>query len=364
MTTAATAHPVFQQALDNIQRTARLDPAFWPALRNGRGLRLDDLLGMRLAFEEGADDALFDHRLFDRLFVVHHVLARAYARYWHASVPDHAERLAMCELFLLHELLHVGQSAHSDVYYVHGHSTLDLFAGIDYDADAQALRMAFDLSWRGGGAPERKALWVRLLEAQFRGGMVFGHLENAPPAAAAATLAGARLRRQSVWGLQFARARAFLPESDAWKHMLGERVEWQWLPVGSAGPGSDLCDVPQVGPQDLAVPLLANFTVGGRMFKHTWLHARETEALAALLFQGELSRWNDAYRRLFTDEPFLTGRDAQDPGHSLPPAQAPAAVPSAGVTHHVTIDARNAQLTGSSLLNLGSITNAGQRRRT
>lgn len=365
MTAADIAQPMFSEALDAIQRYARGTPAFWPAPRNGRGLRLDDLLGLRLELATGAPGALFDHRVYDRVFQLYPQLTEAYLSYWNAAVPDPAERLAMCQLFLLHELLHVGQSAHSDVYLIDGRSTQDLYTGLDYMADAQALQLAFDMQAAGLGQAGRKAAWVRLMGAQLHGGAVFGAVDGGTASASVqASMEGARLRRQSVWALQYARAAAYLPESDGWAAALAERIEWQWLVPSSSGEpaGIDLCDQPRVEATALALPLRGHFTVGGRqMIRHEWLHPIELRALAALLFRTDLSGWHDAYRRLFDSHPFLTGRgpdgSAVQPGVTDEPL-----LPDASV-HPVKIRAPYAQVGNGSALYAHNIFNYRKKKR-
>lgn len=359
MTAADMARRVFSEALDAIQRAARQDPSFWPAPQDGRGLRLDDLLGLRLEFKPGARGALFDHRVYERVFELYPALTQAYSQYWQAAVPDPGDQLAMCELFLLHELLHVGQAAHSDVYFIDGQSTLDLFAGVDYAADVQALRMAFEMRAAGRERAARAALWVRMMSAQLHGGAVFGTVDRSDPAAAApASMEGARLRRQSVWALQYARAAAYLPESDGWGEALGERIEWQWLLPASGGVETsvDLCDQPHVDPAALAQPLRGHFTVGGRLvIRHEWLHPRERDALTALLFHGDQSRWNDAYRRLFDSHPFLTGRGPQGTAQQLDVADKKPG--DGGAARHIMIDARGAQISGGGAVYVERLSN-------
>ena len=310
-----------EHVLTAIQRAARHDATFWPELRSGRGLKLDDLLALRLDVSAGAPAALFDHRLFERVFVLHPPLIDAYAEYWQSAALQAELSWSMCELFLLHELLHVEQSAHSDVYLLAGPSSLDLFAGLDYFADARALRLAFHLNGPARNASERRSLWLRLLAAQFHGGRVFGRVDRANPLPTApeSSMDGPRLRRQSVWALQYARAAAHLydtdtdtdTDADAWDVALGERIDWHWLPIEESRLGPDLCDAPQVQAEALTQgPLQANFTLGERMVRHPWLLGAERQALADMLFAGDLSRWNEAYRGLFDAKPFLTGREA------------------------------------------------------
>lgn len=302
-----------EHALTAIQGAARHDATFWPELRSGRGLKLDDLLALRLDVSAGAPAALFDHRLFERVFVLHPLLIDAYAEYWQAVALQAELSWSMCELFLLHELLHVEQSANSDVYLLAGPSSLDLFAGLDYFADARALRLAFHLNGPARSESERRSLWLRLLAAQFHGGRVFGRVDHASPLPTApdSSMDGPRLRRQSVWALQYARAAAHLHDTNAWDVALGERIDWHWLPIEESRLGPDLCDAAQVQAEALTHgPIQANFTLGERMVRHPWLLGAERQALAAMLFSGDLSRWNEAYRGLFDAKPFLTGREA------------------------------------------------------
>ncbi|MEQ1763512.1 MAG: hypothetical protein ABL984_10250 [Pyrinomonadaceae bacterium] len=260
-----------------------------------------DILQVELIFEEPPRGGIYDHAVFERKFYLSEDLLKAFDTYWESRSTTENARMRMCKLFFLHEFLHTEQHVDSNSY-KYSKDSKSSFRYIDYDADAFAVEISLLLDHREAGW---SATLADVLAAHVWGGEVFAVADDG---AKSLTIAGERLWRQTIWNLQYARARSFPPELSVADFEIRKQFSVEIFRIGVGGHRENLCVKDVVTLEDFRDMLEIHLVWGGRRFRYPLTNRHYVDSFIKGIFDGNLDTAVEAFRPLFDDRPELVGR--------------------------------------------------------
>ena len=270
-------------------------------------LAQEDVSKLRLSEELVPAPAIYDHVKFKREYKLSEKLLQCFGRFWIEHRTSGKAQLRMCQLFFLHEFLHIQQHVDSDTYIYSDNEHLT-FQFIDYAADAFAVKVCFELE-REDESPWSNVL-ADVLETHVFGGDVFSYLDDDR---LSGQMEGSRLRRQMIWLVQYARAVVFKPEAKPEDFDIDRQIIVEVFRLGDKGKGENLCELDTVFPSDLESPTEIHITWGGIRLRHHITHEHYSKRLTDAVFRSDISGVVEAFRPLFNDHPELTGRSEVNP---------------------------------------------------
>jgi len=289
---------VFADALARLQRDIKTNGS----VRDVEPLLgSEDILNLNVVSDKPGRDVLYDHVVFERKFYLSDKLLAAFRGWWGQNQTALLEREQMCRLFFLHEFFHIRQHVDSNTYRYSVEAD-ETFRFIDYDADAFAVKLSLAL---GDGV----AGWIKnfplILAAHIKCGDAFRFAEDGR---VANTIDGARLQRQLLWHLQYARSKSFKSEAafedfEIEKHLIVDLYKFN--PQREM---ENLCRRESVQSSDLSAPIELNLVWGERRIRHSFSLPYYTNKLVEGVFNANLLDSAEAFRPLFDEHPHLIGR--------------------------------------------------------
>lgn len=290
------ATKIFSDALKEIQQSIGvLDNLFPKEL-------VDDLMRTEVVFQTDDPSSIYDHRSFQRKFFLSELLTSSFARYWRLYSTGEPSRIRMCQLFYLHEFFHIGQGIDSNGYAL-SRNTKGIIGPLDHAADAFAVEGVY-LMQRNVG-PWQSTL-ADVVADHIRCGEVFSRVDDSRQAV---TISGARLRRQLLWWLQYARVQSVNPELAFEHFQLSEPSALEVLEVAPVDRRKNLTEADEVTPNDLAM-IEIHIIWNGRRIVHSITVPLLTGPLIKAVFEGDFDQAAKAFRTLFAAYPELVARPA------------------------------------------------------
>lgn len=245
---------------------------------------------------------LYDHRSNDGTLRIYPRLLRAFYRHWSRTGMTAEMASTVARLFMIHEAYHILQRVDSEHYPMFQGSN-STFVPVDYRADAMAIDALFALSTRKGSWAGALA---RVVEANILGSQAFSLTEDT--VVKETSFSPWRLRRQLVWGLQYARMHAFDEWCSFGDYELGRFLDVELLDVN----GRNLYDLTAVRPADLQK--LNRLIVYRGPYKGAnddvavlFAPLQQNDALVAGVFDNDLQALVDYFRPLWAQQPRLRG---------------------------------------------------------
>lgn len=298
----------FQTALSELKHsltTAR------ELVREHPFLLSEDIQKMQLEFKEPPRGGIYDQVTFERKFFLSKELTNCFDIYWKLNKTSEDQKKRMCKLFFLHEFLHTPQHVDSNTY-PYSKNSKNSFRFIDYDADAFAVKGCFKTE--SSYLPWNQHL-VEILIAHIKGGEVFAQVDDGR---ASESMDGGRLYRQTIWHLQYARARAFRTESDFSQFYLDRHIIVEIFHILPSGERENLCLKDSVFVSDFQNIIELHITWAGFRIRYPLTVRHYIDSFVKGIFQCDFDSTSEAFRPLFDTNPELIGRGTYLlPTHSL-----------------------------------------------
>lgn len=261
----------------------------------------EDIRNLQLEFKASPRGGIYDHVRFERIFYLSGELLNFYGSYWNLYNINDDHKKRMCKLFFLHEFLHIHQHVDSNTY-PYSKNSKNSFQYIDYDADAFAVRASLEteLSY----LPWNQHL-VEILIAHIRGGEVFALADDRQ---SSGSMEGGRLHRQAIWCLQYARARAFLSESNFGVFYIDRHIIIEIFAIQPDGARENLCLKDVVSLTDFTHIIEIHISWAGIRYRYSLTTRHSIDSFAKGVFNCDFDSISEAFRPLFDTNPELTGR--------------------------------------------------------
>jgi hypothetical protein len=200
-----------------------LPPGSFPMTPQARQRFLGDVQRLKPLRESEGNDEPFQLEILEDALIISPGLLEALA------LLDEAQRKALGQVFILHELFHVGQDLRSVHYHGIGRAGFAL-EEIDYWADAFALGVLGKMEVRNRGPQglrHVKDIVTTLTHAVLKGLAAFDRLSEGDTIE---RLSERRLRRYLIWHLQHSRAETITAPEHIWE-LFGARLLVELAPL-------------------------------------------------------------------------------------------------------------------------------------
>lgn len=261
----------------------------------------EDYKQLHLEFENPPRGGIYDHKVFERKFYLSEKLVRCFNDYWEINKTNEDHRKKMCKLFFLHEFLHTPQHVDSNTY-PYSKNSKNIFRYTDYDADAFAVKGCFKTE--SSYLPWNQHL-AEVIIAHIKGGEVFAQADDGGNSD---FMEGGRLYRQTIWHLQYARARAFRTESNFSEFYLDRHIIVEIFHILPNGERENLCSKESVSKIDFQNTIELHISWGGVRIRYPLTSPHYIESFTKGLFQCDFESISEAFRPLFDTNPELIGR--------------------------------------------------------
>lgn len=248
---------------------------------------------------------LYDHDRHRRLLHLSDAFCDAFSKHWRTCDCGEVEQRMLVRLFLAHEIHHVAQHLDSDNYTV-THGSEAVFMVADYVADAFASRLVYEtLDATCGSWNTRLA---QVLFENLSGAQVFARLEDPT----GDTITGPRLQRHLVWAFQVARVACFAPERAIDDLALASLVVVELFVQATTTRSRDNLTLPgtSVARNAFCMPVQMHVWVQNRRYVFDFGEPATIDTLATCIWRPTIDSCVETFRRLLSDHPELTGRDA------------------------------------------------------
>lgn len=264
-------------------------------------LHSDDIKKLRLEFNEPPRGGIYDHNTFERKFFLSGKLLSFFDAYWNTHKTNESQRKRMCKLFFFHEFFHTPQHVDSNTYPLSKNSK-NSFRYADYNADAFAVKSC--LKTESSYLPWNEQL-AEILISHVRGGEVFAQADDGR---ISESIEGERFHRQTIWLLQYARARAFRAEGGFGEFYLDRQIILEIFHILPNGAKENLCLKDSISPHDFQNVLEIHISWGGIRFIYSLTNKHFINNFVKGVFQCDFDAGFEAFRPLFDSQPELIGR--------------------------------------------------------
>lgn len=295
-----TAESIFRRSLEQLQeelRRFKRASEFFPAEK------LEDILNTGLVVEDLPEGGIYDHQWLRRKFLISPSLIESFSAFWDEQNPTDFAKERMCKLFFLHEFFHLGQRIDSNTY-AYSRNTKNSIADFDYHADAAAVRILYLLETPSGRWNEHLA---SILRDHILCGEAFSYADDKREGK---KIDGGRLKRQTIWQFQYARAVSFKPERRFDDFAIELPLNVEILKLEHIERRTNLTNETEVVPDDLKMIEL-HVSWGGERFIHPITLPAYSEKLIQGLFGYDFGATVQAFRAFFDQNLSLVGRAAQ-----------------------------------------------------
>lgn len=266
-------------------------------------LQSDDIRKLQLEFKEPLRGGIYDHNTFERKFFLSGELIGCFNEYWKIHKTNEDQKKKMCKLFFFHEFIHTPQHVDSNTY-PYSKNSKNSFRYIDYEADAFAVKSCYKTELSSSYLPWNQFL-EQILIAHVKGGEVFAQADDGRDSE---SMEGGRLYRQTIWHLQYARARAFTAEGSFEEFHLDRHIIIEIFHILPNGDKENLCLKDSISVGDFQNVIEIHISWAGIRIIYPLTNKHFINSFVKGIFQCDFDATSEAFRPLFDSKPELVGR--------------------------------------------------------
>lgn len=259
---------------------------------------LEQIFNLSVVNEEPLNNGIYDISLFEQKVYFSQKLMNCYESYWETNYISDDEKQIMCWLYYLHEFKHIEQRVDSNTYRF-SQKSASIFQTLDYVSDAFAVKGCFLL--QQPRPQDWKYVLVQILKTHIQGGEVFRGLDNSEQK----TISGERLHRQMIWHLQYARARAFNPNSNFERYGIDKRLVLEIFSISDEK--ENLCTKLNVSESDLSKILEIHILVEDERYRYNLTPQDLRDSLVKAILKNDLDSSYQTFRAFFADNQNFIG---------------------------------------------------------
>lgn len=261
----------------------------------------EDIHKLELVFQEPLREGIYDHNTFERKFYLSSELISCFGNYWNFNDTEETQKIRMCKLFFLHEFIHTPQKVDSNTY-PYSKNSKNSFRFIDYKADAFAVKGCFRTE--SSYLPWNEHL-TEILIAHVKGGEVFAKADDGRNSD---SMEAGRFHRQTIWHLQYARARAFKTEASFEDFHLERNISLEIFHILPNSEKENLCLREFVSKDDFQNVLEIHIVWDGVRILYHLTQKHYINYFVKGIFQCDFEAIYEAFRPLFDKHLEFVGR--------------------------------------------------------